>query len=347
MVNTPDTRTILGRLVDGRDLDRAEAGALMDAIMAGTVAPPRVAAILTALRIKGETVDEIAGFVTAMREKAVRITPSSDGIVDTCGTGGEGPRTFNISTATAFVAAGMGIPVAKHGNRAVSSRCGSADVLEALDVDIDVAPESVAELVDTVGLGFLFAPHHHPAMKHVAPVRRELGIRTVFNLLGPLTNPAGVKRQLIGVFREDLTEVVARVLGALGSEKVFVVRGRDGMDEVSVTGETVVSILDGGDVRTTTFVPEDAGVERTDLDALTGGTAEENATRILDILGGVEDPGRNAVVLNAAFVAVLGGKAADFREGAKRAREAIDSGAALDRLAALRDASHRLARGAR
>ena len=340
-----DTKAILNRLIDRHDLQRDEASALMHVIMTGEVSEVRTSAILTALRMKGETMDEIAGFVSAMRENAVRIVPTRTGLVDTCGTGGDSRHTFNISTATAIVAAGMDIPVAKHGNRAVSSSCGSADVLEALDVNIDLAPAAVAALIDRVGIGFMFAPHHHPAMKHVAPVRRELGARTVFNLLGPLTNPAGVKRQLLGVFRRDLTEVVARVLQALGSEKVFVVQGLDGTDEVSLSGETAMSVLANGTVKTSTFSPEEAGIERADLSTLGGGDAKENAAHIMDILRGKEGPRRDAVVLNTAFVAMVADKAATPGDGVKLARETIDSGAALERLYALRDVSHTLSDG--
>ncbi|MFQ5511331.1 MAG: anthranilate phosphoribosyltransferase [Candidatus Krumholzibacteriia bacterium] len=340
-----DTQAVLNGLIEKKDLDRGEAEALMGSIMSGELSAVRAAAILTALRMKGETIDEITGFVSAMREKVIPVSPQREGLIDTCGTGGDSRHTFNISTATAFVAAGMGIGVAKHGNRAVSSRCGSTDVLDALEVNLDLGPDAVAVLIDRVGLGFLFAPHHHPAMKHIAPVRRELGTRTVFNLLGPMTNPAGVKRQLIGVFRRDLTEVVARVLQALGSEKVFVVHGLDGTDEVSLSGETAVSLLEDGSVKTMTFVPEDAGVERADISALGGGDAGENAAHLVEVLRGTKGPRRDAVVLNAAFAAVVADKAPNLAEGAGLARDTIDSGAALDRLEALRRESHALANG--
>jgi anthranilate phosphoribosyltransferase len=339
------TKDMLTKLVDREDLSRGEAESLMRSMMSGEISHPQAAAILTALRIKGESVDEITGFVSAMRDKAIRISPTRDGVIDTCGTGGDAQQTFNISTATALVAAAMGVPVAKHGNRAVSSKCGSADVLEALDVKIDLRPEAVAQLIDDVGIGFLFAPAHHPAMKHVAPVRKELGIRTVFNLIGPLTNPACVKRQLIGVFSDDLTEVVAKVLRALGSDKVFVVHGRDGTDEVSITGESSVSFLEHGHVHKMTFTPEDAELDRTDISELRGGNAEENAGHIIDILNGKKGPRRNAVVLNAAFVAVLADRAKNLVEGAAIAKEAIDSGRALAVLSALRDASRALGNG--
>lgn len=339
------TKDFLTRLVDGEDLTRSEARSLMHSMMTGDVSQPQAAAILTALRMKGETVDELTGFVSAMRERVIPVSPDRDDVIDTCGTGGDGRHTFNISTATALVAAAMGVPVAKHGNRALSSRCGSADVLEALDVNINLQPNQVARLIDDVGIGFLFAPVHHPAMKYVAPVRKDLGIRTIFNLIGPLVNPAGVKRQLVGVFRDDLTDVVARVLKALGSEKVFVVHGRDGTDEVSITGETVASYLDKGHVHTMTFKPEDAELDRADISQIAGGDAKENAGHILDILEGKKGARRDAVLLNAAFVAVLADRAKSLVAGARLAREAIDSGRALDVLIALRDASRALANG--
>ena len=335
----------LARLVDQNDLTRDEAASLMRSMMSGEISHPKVAAVLTALRIKGETVDEITGFVSAMREKVIAIRPRQDGVIDTCGTGGDAQQTFNISTATALVAAAMGIPVAKHGNRAISSKCGSADVLEALDVKIDLAPDKIAKLVDDVGIGFLFAPAHHPAMKHVAPVRKERGIRTIFNLIGPMANPANVKRQLIGVFRADLTTVVAEVLRALGSEKVFVVHGHDGMDEVSITGETTVSYLESGHVHTMTFTPEDAELDRADISGLVGGDAEQNAGHLMDVLDGKKGPRRDAVVLNAAFVAVLADRAKNLVDGARIAQEAIDTGRALDVLITLRDTSRALGNG--
>jgi anthranilate phosphoribosyltransferase len=339
------TKDMLMKLVEGDDLSRNEAVSLMTSMMSGEISQPKIAAILTALRIKGESVDEITGFVSAMRDKAIRITPTRDGLIDTCGTGGDVQQTFNISTATALVAAAMGVPVAKHGNRAISSKCGSADVLEALDVNINLEPDAIAKLVDDVGIGFLFAPAHHPAMKHVAPVRKELGIRTVFNLIGPLANPAGVKRQLVGVFRRDLTAVVAEVLRALGSEKVFVVHGLDGTDEVSITGETTVSYLENGHVHTMTFTPEDAELERADISRLSGGDAKENAGHVLDILKGKKGPRRDSVVLNAAFVAVLADRAKNLVEGARMAEETIDCGRALEVLTALRDTSRALGNG--
>ena len=341
------TQEILNKLVENVDLSREESAELMGSMMAGEIDLTQSAAILIALRMKGETVDEITGFVTAMREKAIMISPKRDGVIDTCGTGGDVQQTFNISTTVALIAAAMGVPVAKHGNRAVSSKCGSADVLEALDVNLDLTPAAITQLVEEVGIGFLFAPSHHPAMKHVAPVRKALGIRTVFNLIGPMANPAGVKRQLIGVFRGDLTEVVANVLKALGSEKAFVVHGLEGTDEVSIAGETVVSFLENGHVHTMTFTPEDAGVERSEMSEISGGTAKQNAAHLLGILKGKKGARRDAVVLNAAFVAVLAEKSRNLTEGAELARETIDSGAALNTLTMLVEKSHALKNGSK
>ncbi len=330
-------RALMERLLDGTDLSADEARALMTEIMTGQVAPARIAACLAALRVKGETVDEIAGFAAAMREVAETVEIGLPNLLDTCGTGGDARGTFNISTATALVAAGMGIPVAKHGNRAVSSKCGSADVLEALDVVVDLPPALAASLVDSAGVCFLFAPRHHPAMRYAMPVRQEMGARTVFNVLGPLTNPAGVRRQLLGVYRPELTETLARVLGRLGSERAFVVWGHDGVDEVSATGPTRVSELNDGEVRTVEFTPEDVGLERCTLDDLAGGDAETNAGHIRDVLAGVAGPRRNAVLLNAGFCAVLAGLAGTPADGVAVAAAAVDEGhaaRALERLAA-------------
>jgi len=335
---------IIEALINGQDLSFDEARDLMGSIMEGALSEPRIASILTALRMKGETVDEIAGFASAMRQKAVRITPERSGMIDTCGTGGDARHTFNVSTAAALVTAAMGIPVAKHGNRAVSSKCGSADVLEALGVNITLTPDQVAALIDRVGIGFLFAPSLHPAMKHAAPVRKELGVRTVFNILGPLTNPAGVKRQLTGVFHPDLTERLCGVLHTLGSEKAFIVHGHDGTDEVSISGETRVSALEKGQVRTFTFSPEEAGIERAPLESISGASPRENAGHINDILESRAGPRRDAVLLNAGFAAALADRARDPVEGVGLAREAIESGAAKKLLQSLKEVSNELAR---
>lgn len=335
--------TIIESLINGEDLSFDEASALMESIMDGALSDARIASILTALRMKGETVDEIAGFASAMRLKAVRITPARTGMIDTCGTGGDARHTFNVSTAAALVTAAMGVPVAKHGNRAVSSKCGSADVLEALGVNITLEPEQVAALIDRVGIGFLFAPSLHPAMKHAARVRKELGVRTVFNILGPLTNPAGVERQLTGVFHPDLTERLCNVLHTLGSQKAYIVHGFDGTDEVSISSETRVSALENGRVRTFTFAPEEAGLERAPLDAISGASPAENAGHINDIVDGKRGPRRDAVLLNAGFAAALADRAPDPVRGVALAQEAIDSGAAKKLLQSLREVSHELA----
>jgi anthranilate phosphoribosyltransferase len=300
----------------------------MNLVMTGRVPTARLAGILTALRIKGETVSEITGFAEAMRENAVNVGGRARDLIDTCGTGGDGAGTFNISTATALLSAAMGIPVAKHGNRAVSSRSGSADVLEALGVRIDLAPADAAALIDEVGIGFLFAPHLHPAMKYAMPARRELGIRTVFNLLGPLTNPAGARHQLLGVYDPGLCEPLARVLAELQAERAFVVHGAGGLDEVSPVGETRVAALAEGRVTTFTFHPRDVGIATCRLEDIRGGTPDRNAEMIRAIFAGAAGPATDAVLLNAGFAAVLAGKAADFRAGTEAARQAIADGAA-------------------
>jgi anthranilate phosphoribosyltransferase len=335
-------RAVLEKLIHRDDLAMDESADLMRAIMSGKLSDAQVAGVLIGLRAKGETVDEITGFARAMREKSVKVTLRVKGAIDTCGTGGDASSTFNISTAAALVAAGMGVTVAKHGNRAVSSRCGSADVLEALGVNIALDPQSAGELVDRVGIGFLFAPQHHPAMKHAAAARSSLGIRTVFNLLGPLTNPAGVRRQLVGVFSPELTETVARVLAALGSERVYVVHGTDGSDEVSINAPTRVSALEDGAVRTFEFDPRDLGVAKTAPEFIAGGTAVENAALIEQTLAGEKGPRRDSVVLNAAFAAMAAGKADTIEMGVKLARESIDSGLASAKLDVLRRKSNEL-----
>ena len=336
-------REVLEKLVRREDLTLDESADLMRAIMSGELSDAQVAGVLVGLRAKGETVEEITGFARAMREKSVKVTLRTNGAIDTCGTGGDASSTFNISTAAALVVAGMGVTVAKHGNRAVSSRCGSADVLEALGVNIALDPNRAGELVDRVGIGFLFAPRHHPAMRHAAAARSSLGIRTVFNLLGPLTNPAGVRRQLVGVFAPELTETVARVLGALGSERVYVVHGTDGSDEVSVNAPTRVSALEDGAVRTFEFDPREIGVARAAPEDIAGGTAAENAAFIEQTLAGEKGPRRDTVVLNAAFAAMAAGKADTIETGVALASESIDSGRASEKLGALRQTSNELA----
>ncbi len=338
-------RDALERILAGETLSRAEAAGLMERLMRGELDAAAAAGLLVAIRARGLDVDEIAGFAQTMRAHAVAVRAEREPLVDTCGTGGDGSGTFNISTAAALVAAGAGAAVAKHGNRAVSSRSGSADVLDALGVR-PVPAERAGEVIDRAGIGFLFAPAHHPAMKHVVPVRRALGIRTVFNVLGPLTNPAGVRRQLLGVYEAALTETLARVLGELGSEHVFVVHGADGCDEVSVCADTRVSELRDGRVRTWTFTPESVGLARHDRAALAGGDAAHNAALIERILDGEPGAPRDAVVANAAFVACAAGLCDDVASGVELARRAIDTGAARETLERLRAVTAELAKEA-
>ena len=336
---------MLNDLVSGQDLTQSQAHGLMTLVMAGEVPPARLAGLLIALRAKGETVAEITGFAKAMSENAVTVAPRRTDLVDTCGTGGDGSGTFNISTATAIVAAAMGCGVAKHGNRAVSSACGSADVLEALGVDIGLDAVQSAALVDEIGLGFLFAPGLHPAMKHAMPARRELGVRTVFNILGPLTNPAGARRQLLGVFDAALCRTMAEVLGALGSEKAYVVHGEGGLDEVSLYGPTHVAELNQGTVGTFIFHPSDVGLKTCQPEDLLGGSVEVNAQIIRDIMAGQTGPQADVVILNAAFVAVLADLAPDFAAGVELARQKLGDGSAQRILTQLADLSTRLAGG--
>jgi anthranilate phosphoribosyltransferase len=322
------------RAAAGEDLSAAEMRETVSAIMDGDVTPAQVAALLMALAIKGETADEVAGAAAAMREHAISIAPRS-GAIDVCGTGGDGAGTFNISTAVAFVVAGAGVPVAKHGNRAMSSRCGSADVLEALGVRIDISPARTAQILDQHAIAFLFAQAHHPAMRHVAPVRREIGIRTLFNVLGPLTNPAGVRRQVVGVAQPSALRLVAQALGHLGSERAAVVHGCDGLDEVTLAGPTSVAEWTGDAVIEYEIAPEDADIERRDAERLRGGDASSNAEAIRAILDGESGDRRDVVLLNAALALRIAGVAADLRQGRALAERSIDSRAARQRLEAL------------
>lgn len=326
-------------LIERRDLNRDEARQVMDQIMSGEATDAQIGAFLVALRCKGESVDEIAGCAQVMREKATPICTGREPIVDTCGTGGDGSGTFNISTAVAFVAAGAGLCVAKHGNRAMSSKCGSADVLHALGVNIEVGPEKVGQCLDEVGIGFLFAPMLHGAMKYAIGPRRELGTRTVFNVLGPLTNPAGARRQLIGVYDGELTDKLAGVLQELGSERAFVVHGSDGLDEITLAGSTRVSELKDGAISTYDINPEDFGLQRVDAPALQGGEAEENAQILLEVLEGKEGARRDVVLLNAGAAIAAGGGADTLVEGVEKGREAIDSGKARQALENLKRVS--------
>lgn len=332
-------------VVRGEDLSRKDAEAAMEDILSGNADDVRIAAFLAALRFKGETVDEVVGFAKAMRRHAVPIFPPgskrpSDVIVDTCGTGGDGCGTFNVSTAAAFVVAGAGVRVAKHGNRSTSSRCGSADVLEALGMKVELAPERVAQAIEEIGIGFLYAPAMHSATRHATPARRELRMRTVFNLLGPLTNPAGASAQVVGVYDASLTELLARALGELDVVRAIVVHGADGLDEISISGETSVAELRDSAVRSYTVVPEDFGLRRAPLEAIRGGDAKHNAEVIHKILGGAEihhehGPRRDIVLANSAAALVAAGRATDFLDGVRVAQESIDSGAACAKLDAL------------
>lgn len=327
-----DLQEALRRVVDRQDLSRAEAADVMKAIISGDASPALVSGLLVALRIKGETTEEITGCAEVMREMATRVPTKRRPLVDTCGTGGDGAGTFNISTTAAFVVAGAGVAVAKHGNRSASSQCGSADVLEALGVNIDLAPEAVGKCIDTIGIGFLYARALHGAMKHVAPVRAELKIRTVFNMLGPLTNPANADAQVVGVFDRDRAETLARVLANVGVRRAFVVTGMDGLDEITVTGPTFVAEANAGHVKVYELLPEDAGIPRTPDADLFGGNAADNAAITRDVLLGVPGPRRDIVVLNAAAALLAGDAAHDWKSAAKVAAESIDSGAAMRKL---------------
>jgi anthranilate phosphoribosyltransferase len=325
-------REAIAKVVKGQNLEEGEMMRVMENIMGGEATPAQIASFLTALRIKGETIDEITGAARIMRRKATRIDARSSVIVDTCGTGGDGRGTFNISTTVAFVAAGAGLTVAKHGNRAVSSGCGSADVLEALGVNIEAKPEIVEECVQQIGIGFLFAPKLHGAMKHAVAPRKEIGIRTVFNMLGPLTNPAGATSQLIGVYAPELTEMFAAVLKNLGTRRAFVVHGSDGLDEATVTGETRVSELGQGLIHTYNISPVDYFGEVYAAKDLAGSSPAINAQITKDILLGKEGPGRKIVILNSALAIMAGDKAHDIREGIVVAEKSIASGAAMEKL---------------
>jgi anthranilate phosphoribosyltransferase len=330
----------LRALAGGNDLSRADADAAMTEILAGRSDDSQIVSFLSALGAKGETVEELVGFATAMRRHAVRIYPSEQKtptrmLVDTCGTGGDARGTFNISTTTAFVVAGAGAHVAKHGNRSISSQCGSADVLEALGVDIHLPPERVGESIESVGIGFLYAPALHTAMKHAMNARSALRTRTVFNLLGPLTNPAGASAQVLGVYEEAATSLLARALVELGSTRAFVVHGADGLDEISLSGETHVAELRDGVVTTYTIVPEDFGLPRAPLETMAGGNARTNAKILRRVLDGEIGPQRDIVQANAAAALVAAGRATDFLDGVRLAALSIDSGAAKKKLEAL------------
>ncbi len=325
-------REAIANLIEGIDLTESEAVSVMNQIMTGEATPTQVASFLTALRMKGETVQEITGAARVMREKADHVRVDSNCILDTCGTGGDQMDTFNISTAVAFVVAGAGVTVAKHGNRSVSSRSGSADVLSALGVNIEVSKEKVEECLAKVGMGFLFAPLLHQAMKYAVTPRREIGIRTIFNLLGPLTNPANATHQLIGIYDGELTEPIAMVLNNLGTRRAMVVHGEEGLDEISLCGPTKVSELRDNQVTTHSISPEDLGLKRCQLDELHGGTPEECAAILRGILQGEKGPKRDVVLLNSGAALFTSGVADSISQGMELAAESIDSGKAQGKL---------------
>jgi anthranilate phosphoribosyltransferase len=334
------------KVVERQDLTAHEAEAVLEQIMTGQCTDAQIGGLLTALRMKGETVEELTGFARVMRRKAARVVPQllesdeleanePEPLIDTCGTGGDVSGSFNVSTATAFVVAGAGVRVAKHGNRSVSSRCGSADVVEALGIRIEIPSERIAACVDQVGIGFLHAPLLHDAMKYVAAARKQMGIRTIFNLLGPLTNPAGANRQLIGVYASNLTELLASALRMLGTRRALVVHGSDGLDEISITGESKITELKDGEMSTYAVSPEDLGLARATLKEIQGGDARMNAQIITDILEGESGPRRDVVLLNAAGALLASSKVSGFAEGVKLAAESIDSGSARRKLSEL------------
>jgi anthranilate phosphoribosyltransferase len=335
-----ELKALLGKVATGAALSREEASEAFDRMMSGEATPSQMGGLLMALRVRGETIDEITGAVTAMRAKMLRVAAPPDAI-DIVGTGGDASGSYNISTCAAFIVAGAGVPIAKHGNRALSSRSGAADVLAALGVNIELEPEAIANCIEQAGIGFMFAPAHHPAMKHVGPTRVELGTRTIFNLLGPLSNPAGVKRQMVGVFSRQWVEPLAHVLRNLGCERALVVHGSDGLDEVTTSGPTVVAALADGKVTTSEINPEDVGFRKVRPQDLRGGDAEANAKALVDVLKGKKGPYRDVAVLNAAAALIVAGRAQDLPEAVALATKSVDSGEAegrLDRLIAVSNA---------
>ena len=332
----------LAILQEGRALTSAEAGKAFEIILNGEATTAQIGAFLGMLRVRGETVDEIAAGVSVMRANAAKVKAPTH-VLDTCGTGGDGSGSYNISTAVALVAAACGAHVAKHGNKALSSKSGSAEVLEALGVKLALSPDALAQCINDVGIGFLFAPNHHAAMRHVGPSRAELGFRTIFNLLGPLSNPAGANRQLLGVFDKKWVEPLAHVLKKLGSERAWVVHGSDGMDELTTTGPSTVAELRKGEVRLFEVTPEDAGLTRAKPEDLAGGTPQENAAALTDLLAGAEGAYRDIVLLNTAAALMVANKAENLKEGAEMAALAIDDGGARAVLANLVTATQKLA----
>jgi anthranilate phosphoribosyltransferase len=327
-----DLKSIIGKVATGATLSRDEAASAFDSMMSGEATPSQMGGLLMALRVRGETVDEITGAVTAMRAKMLRVRAPSDA-VDVVGTGGDGSGSVNVSTCASFIVAGVGVPVAKHGNRALSSRSGAADVLSSLGVRIDITPEHVGRCITEAGIGFMFAPSHHPAMKNVGPTRVELATRTIFNLLGPLSNPAGVKRQMVGVFSRQWVQPLAQVLKNLGAESVWVVHGSDGLDEITLTGPTFVAALEeNGSIRTFEVTPEQAGLKCVGGETLKGGDAHTNAIALQSVLDGMPSPFRDVALLNAAAALIVAGRAKNLGEGVALGTQALDSGAAAARL---------------
>ncbi|MGM4892238.1 anthranilate phosphoribosyltransferase [Tardiphaga sp. 839_C3_N1_4] len=324
-------RAIIAKVATGASLSREEASAAFDSMMSGEATPSQMGGLLMALRVRGETVDEITGAVEVMRAKMLRVDAPA-GAVDVVGTGGDGSGSVNVSTCASFIVAGCGVPVAKHGNRALSSRSGAADVLAALGVKIDLTPDDVSRCLKETGIGFMFAPAHHPAMKNVGPTRVELATRTIFNLLGPLSNPAGVTRQMVGVFSRQWVLPLAQVLKNLGSESAWVVHGSDGLDEITITGPTFVAALENGNIRSFEISPEDAGLPRTGPDSLKGGDAQENAASLQSVLDGKPSAFRDVALLNAAAALIVAGKVKDLKEGVALGQKSLDSGAALEKL---------------
>jgi anthranilate phosphoribosyltransferase len=326
-----DFKSIIGKVATGATLTREEAASAFDSMMSGEATPSQMGGLLMALRVRGETVEEITGAVSAMRGKMLRVTAPAEA-VDIVGTGGDGSGSVNVSTCAAFIVAGSGIPVAKHGNRAHSSRSGAADVLASLGVKIDLRPDEVGRCVREAGIGFMFAPAHHPAMKNVGPTRVELATRTIFNLLGPLSNPAGVKRQMVGVFSRQWVQPLAQVLRNLGSQSVWVVHGSDGLDEITLTGPTFVAALENGEIRTFEVTPEEAGLARCDSEGLKGGDADGNAVALQSVLDGKPSPYRDVALLNAAAALIVAGRVKTLKEGVEIGQTSLDSGAAAARL---------------
>lgn len=326
-----DLKALIGKVATGATLTREEASSAFDSMMSGEATPSQMGGLLMALRVRGETVDEITGAVAAMRSKMLRVKAPADA-VDVVGTGGDGSGSVNVSTCASFIVAGAGVPVAKHGNRALSSKSGAADCLAALGIKIDLTPEQVGRCVNEAGIGFMFAPSHHPAMKNVGPTRVELATRTIFNLLGPLSNPAEVKRQMVGVFSRQWVQPLAQVLKNLGSDSVWVVHGSDGLDEITLAGSTFVAALENGNIRSFEVTPEDAGLSRAHGDALKGGDAEANAVSLRGVLEGKPGAFRDVALLNAAAALIVAGKVKTLKDGVALGATSLDSGAAMNKL---------------